>query len=85
MQISAVTEQDVVNCQDDDGSLQATDIILHKYSLNFGCGEQNPVEVVQFYKAKARSTLLMPEEFSEYYVRLFVKEEKNQLPAQRAF
>ena len=44
-----VCAQDIINCQDGGGQLRVEDIVVHKFSINFGHGLQNPVELVKFY------------------------------------
>ncbi len=77
-QFEQVTPQDIVNCQDTDGtSLVVEDIVVHRFSINFGCGLQNPVELVSFYNKTEKSqgsSTVVPDQFSEYYIRLFVKD-----------
>ena len=77
-QFEHVTPQDIVNCQDSDGTcLTVEDIVVHRFSINFGCGLQNPVELISFYNKTEKlqgSSAVVPDQFSEYYVRLFVKD-----------
>ncbi|CDW72019.1 hd phosphohydrolase domain-containing protein [Stylonychia lemnae] len=84
----------------DGNFLKQDDVSLYQFGINYGYGIQNPVDLVQFYERSTtinegtgilsetyqnNRLSLMPNQFSESYIRLFVKQEKNLKTAQDAF
>ncbi len=74
--------------------MRQEDIIIKKFSINFGLGYKNPVQQVQFYSHEAQSEKndtknqsrnLKPDQYSEYYLRVFVRKEERALEAKLAF
>ena len=56
--LKTVKAQDIVNCQNGDGTLRAEDIIVHQFVVNYGFGHQNPVDLVTFYKDSADVSMI---------------------------
>jgi HD superfamily phosphohydrolase len=69
--------------------LKNAGIYIDKFSLNYGMGDQNPVDHVTFYnrnnategRQKKRNTIsnLTPRLFREYYIRVYIKDSSNNL------
>lgn len=89
-----LTAAEVANCQSDNTSaklqLHPDDIIVHKSYINYGKGAQNPVSFVKFYKkdyshqnfsmTKNEISSVLPSNFQEYIVRVFLRGDIQKLP-----
>lgn len=98
-QLESLTREEFVSCQS--GStpaklqLQPDDIIVHRSSINYGKGNNNPVSYVKFYSKhssnqsfnipKSEISALLPAHFQEHIVRIFLRGDLAKLPtAQKA-
>jgi len=71
------------------------DISLRKYTLNFAQGERSPFDCVKFYTPpyferadlidRRSVSLITPSIFQEHVMRLFVRDPKKLVAAERAF
>eukprot|EP01116_Phalansterium_solitarium_P001273 TRINITY_DN11064_c0_g1_i1.p1 TRINITY_DN11064_c0_g1~~TRINITY_DN11064_c0_g1_i1.p1 ORF type:complete len:489 (+),score=-0.20 TRINITY_DN11064_c0_g1_i1:32-1498(+) len=76
-------------------TLQIEDIIIDRVKMNYAMKDQNPVDSVHFFSKwdatesfsipKQKVSLLIPEQFSENYVRVFVRRPEQAFDAQEAF
>ena len=98
-----LTEEDIVNCANNQGckdeQLSNGDIKILKCQLDFGKGEEDPVEYVNFYTNKenikdevivkkinsTEISLLTPSYFKEYIFRVYVKDKDKLDAAKNAF
>lgn len=75
--------------------LRPEHIRLHCFSINFAMKEQNPVDRVDFFRKwdatecyqipKAEVSLLIPERFAEYYIRIFCTDQSLRAATHEAF
>lgn len=91
--LEGLTAQDVINCQVDT-NLLPDDIILHMSKVNYGMGHQNPVDNVHFYSktnvqktfslGRADISTLLPTQFQEFIVRVYVRYGGTESAVERA-
>mmetsp|Transcript_20563 Transcript_20563/g.30541 ORF Transcript_20563/g.30541 Transcript_20563/m.30541 type:complete len:247 (+) Transcript_20563:3-743(+) len=75
--------------------LREENIRIHKFKINYAMKNQNPIDSVHFYSKwnmsasfsipKERVSLLVPEKFSESYVRVFCTQPEQVAETQRCF
>ncbi len=95
-----LTEEDIINCasSDDykDRQLVQGDIKILRCQLDFGKGEDDPIESVNFYDIedneyvmkkvnKQEVSLLTPSNFKEFIFRVYVKDQEKLQSAKVAF
>lgn len=95
-EIGKVKEIDISTCSEN-GQLVPEDIIIHNMAINYSLKDKNPVDQCLFYKQgfeKARKpfyidknqvSYLIPSQFIERYVRVFVRDPKKLDIAYKAF
>ncbi len=94
-QMNSLTAADIVNCQSGGmPELRPEDIILHRGKINFGQGNENPIEKVKFYSkhnvdqvfSLSRSDIsgILPNNCQENVVRIYVRDPKLQEAAQHS-
>jgi HD superfamily phosphohydrolase len=91
-----VYPSDIITCQPSgDHDLQESDIIVHNFKINYAMADKNPVDHVHFF-AKAEPevsftipreqvSMLLPEVFSEQYVRVYCRRKEKAHQAHLAF
>lgn len=90
-------EEDIVNCSTSgDDQLERDDIRIMKYNLNFGKGEEDPLNYVKFYDNKSHPyksknldkseiSFMMSNDFSEIIIRVYVVDHTKLKAAKKAF
>ncbi|RHZ49338.1 hypothetical protein Glove_522g14 [Diversispora epigaea] len=77
-------------------SISEDDIIIHRFKINYGKGDQNPLDDVKFYGnfgnfkesfnlKKSEVSYLMPEQYDDEIVAVYAKDPKKDKPIQDAF
>lgn len=94
--ISSLTEEELITYQSaGDASLSPEDLIVSVFELNYAMKDSNPVDKVHFYSTsdpnksfliqKNQVSYLVPNEFSENVVRVFVRDAAKRDAARRCF
>jgi HD superfamily phosphohydrolase len=90
-------EDDILNCSDSrEEKLYPGDIKIMKYKLDFCKGEEDPVNYVKFYRKRKNEieifnldkneiSLLVPNNFLEYIIRVYVTSSDKLNAAKKAF
>lgn len=97
-------DEDILNCSKSEGyqedQITHGDIKIMKCQLDFGKGEEDPIEYVKFYQKdkmdnsgsyrvknlnKEEISLMTPSNFKEYIFRVYVKDSKKLNSAKNAF
>ena len=75
--------------------LKPNDLIVSIFDINYGCGNKNPIDNVQFYKSygdcdtfqidQNKVSLLLPVKFAETYVRVICRDKNKVKYAKDAF
>lgn len=91
-EFSRITERDIIACG---SSLLERDIILNVHTLNYAMKERNPVDNVRFFNKwsekeafpidKKNVSLLIPDQFSERYIRIFTRDASKTEEAHSVF
>lgn len=90
-----VTPQQIYDCKDFDSVIDVNNIIVSPCECNYAMKKRNPVDNVSFYNSlgepskfripKEQVSLLIPEQFSETFVRIYSKDSKQVEAIQKAF
>jgi len=91
-----VEAKDIITYQPaDEYSLLETDIIVHNFKMNYAMADKNPVDHVHFFtKAEPETKFIIPREqvsalipeiFSEQYVRVYCRKKEKARQAHLAF
>jgi HD superfamily phosphohydrolase len=91
-----VYPKDIITCQPSgELDLQESDIIVHNFKMNYAMAENNPVDHVHFFaKAEPEASftipreqvsVLLPEVFSEQYLRVYCRQKEKAQQAHLAF
>eukprot|EP01100_Stratorugosa_tubuloviscum_P013612 TRINITY_DN6918_c1_g1_i1.p1 TRINITY_DN6918_c1_g1~~TRINITY_DN6918_c1_g1_i1.p1 ORF type:complete len:476 (-),score=153.34 TRINITY_DN6918_c1_g1_i1:93-1520(-) len=93
--LEKLTPQELIQHQPSGSSLNESDVIIDNLQLNYAMQNQNPVDGVKFYNKfepsvsftldKKNVSLLIPNEFSERYVRIYCRNPTQAADAQAAF
>ncbi|EFC37169.1 predicted protein [Naegleria gruberi] len=82
-EFESLEEIDITSCHNGDGELLPSDIIIHNMAINYALKDKNPVDQCLFYKngsdesfkiAREQVSYLIPSQFIEKYVRVFVRD-----------
>jgi hypothetical protein len=78
-----------------DVELREEDIIVDRFVINYAFKDKNPVDHVHFFSKwdadnhftipKDQVSLLIPSQFAEHYIRIYVKDPTKSSAAQKAF
>ncbi len=89
--VNKCTEKDIINSSE---SLKVDDIVLGKFSIDYGCKDKNPIDSVFFYKTsddkmpfhlkKQHTSLMISPIFQEHYTRIYVKDPSKREQAMEA-
>jgi HD superfamily phosphohydrolase len=93
-----IKEEDIINCATNNCGveLDREDIKIMKYNLNLGKGDEDPVSYVKFYDnknypyepkhlEKNHISYMIPNNFSEFILRVYVKDSQKLKAAKVAF
>jgi len=89
--LTKLTAADIITAG---SSLKEEDIILHQFSLNYAMKDQNPVDNVHFFSSnvddpfsipKHEVSLLIPDQFQESSIRVFVRDKSKLHEAKETF
>eukprot|EP01028_Stygiella_incarcerata_P006446 TRINITY_DN261_c0_g1_i1.p1 TRINITY_DN261_c0_g1~~TRINITY_DN261_c0_g1_i1.p1 ORF type:complete len:336 (-),score=74.59 TRINITY_DN261_c0_g1_i1:141-1148(-) len=91
----SVTEEDISTSQGFAGILKPGDLIVQNMRMNYAMKSRNPVNHCHFFGSwtadisfpirKERVSALIPDNFEERYVRVFVRDPRKKAAAHRAF
>ena len=92
-----VTPEDITTCQIGTGkdTLHPDDLIIQDLKINYAMKDRNPVDNTHFFSSardrkpflipKSKVSSLIPDQFQEKFIRVFVKDATKVGAAQRAF